>query len=73
MKTKGRPCRPIGDNLEESASALKDQAEVIKLIGWSDQAAALEEMARTLEIIAKMIRGGRIDVHAVPAFPQRNF
>jgi hypothetical protein len=73
MKTRGKPCRPIGENLEESAAALKDQAEVIKLIGRSDQAATLEEMARTIEGIGKMIRGGTAEVHAVPAFPQRNY
>jgi hypothetical protein len=37
------------------------------------QAATLEDMARTIEVIAKMIRSGTAEVHAVPAFPQRNY
>ena len=73
MKPNGKPCRPIGENLEETASGLKDQAEIIKLIGWADQAATIEEMANRLEAIAKMIRSGTIETHMVAAFPQRNY
>jgi hypothetical protein len=73
MKPNGRPCRPIGENLEETASGLKDQAEIIKLIGWADQAATIEEMANRLEAIAKMIRSGKTETHTVAAFPQRNY
>lgn len=73
MKTRGKPCRPIGDNLEELAMTLEDNAEVIKLIGWGDQARTLEEMARAIETIAKMVRGGQIETATVAAFPQRNY
>jgi hypothetical protein len=73
MKTNGKVCRPVGENLEESASALKDQAEIIRLIGWSDQAATIEEMASKLETIAKMIRSGQTEARSVAAFPQRNY
>jgi hypothetical protein len=72
MKTTGKACRPIGENLEESAAALKDHAEVIKLIGWGDQARILEELASTLEKIGRMVRSGRMDVQQVPAFLTRN-
>ena len=73
MQPSGTPCRPIGEKLEEAASGLKDQAEIIKLIGWVDQAVTIEEMANRLEAIAKMIRSGKTETHTVAAFPQRNY
>jgi hypothetical protein len=46
----------------------------VQAIGWSDQASTLEEIARKLAAIAKLIRTGKKEApHAVPAFPQRNY
>jgi len=44
-----------------------------RLDDFNDQATTLEEIARTITDIAKMIRSGHAEVHAVAAFAQRNY
>lgn len=69
MKTQGVTCRPIADALEESSISLKEQAEIITLLGWGDQARVLEELSATVEKIARMVRSGSAQA---PAYLTRN-
>lgn len=72
MKTTGKPCRPVGENLEDSASSLKDQAEIIAVMDWPEEARELRECAERIERIGRRIRSGEKNVDAVPAFLHRN-
>lgn len=72
MKTTGKPCRAAGENLEESASSLKNQAEIIEVMDWPEEARELRECADRIERIGRRIRTGEKNVDAVPAFLHRN-
>lgn len=73
MKNKGMPCRPVGENLEETASGIKDQAETAHALGWHDFSVELGQMAKRIAEIGKMVRTGATDPAGVASFPQRNY